>query len=92
MALLARVLLLAATASAAHFPTFSWSTLPVFLHTSDMSRKVWSAADLATAARFPAVTVEKWNGCSLRGPTQEQSTLATAAALHALRPDIAVFI
>ena len=79
-------------ASAASFPVFSWTTLPVFLHVSDESRCVWSAADLAVAARFPSVTIEKWQGCALRGPTQEACTLATAAALRALRARIAVFI
>ena len=76
----------------ASFPAHSWATLPVFLHTSDESRCVWSASDLAVASRFPAVTVEKWQGCRLQGPTQETCSLATAAALRALRPNVSVFI
>lgn len=86
--------LLAATSFArgASFPAHSWATLPVFLHTSDMSRAVWSPSDLAIAARFPSVTIEKWQGCALRTETQEACTLATASALRALRSNISVFI
>lgn len=88
-------LLLAALQSAIaapHFPVFSWDTLPVFLHVSTQSQKVFSPADLRVAVRFPAVTLEKWQGCSSPGrPTQEDATLATAAALKSLSPSIAVF-
>jgi hypothetical protein len=88
--LAARLAALLAAAHGASFPAHSWATLPVFLHTSDESRCVWDASDLAIAARFPAVTVEKWQGCRLRGPTQEACSLATASALRALRPNISV--
>ena len=81
------------TAPAPHMPVFSWATVPVFLHTSSASEAVFNAADLAIAARFPAVTIEKWQGCAIPdGPTQEEATLATAAAIKALAPQTAVFI
>jgi hypothetical protein len=78
--------------NAASFPQHSWATLPVFLHTSDMTHCVWSESDLKIAARFPAVTIEKWQGCAENGPTQEQCTLATTTALRLLRPNISAFI
>ena len=59
-------LLLAAAAapvaiSVPHGPKFSWDTLPVFIHSSNASGPI-SAAGLATMARFPMVTVEKFQG------------------------------
>lgn len=65
-----------------------------------MNELSWSAADTALVARFPCVTIEKWQGCnSTPGcygsaappascPTQQDGTLATAAKLKALAPTI----
>jgi len=46
-------------------PTHSWATLPVSFHASAIrtnERGEFSAAQLATVARFPLVTLEKWQG------------------------------
>ena len=85
-------LCLSQIANAASFPKHSWATLPVFLHTSDIAHCVWTPTDLDIAARFASVTIEKWQGCGQLGPTQEECTLSTAAALRALRPNISAFI
>ena len=90
-------------ACAAQWPVHSWSTFPVFFHSSTVNLLVPSAEDLAIMARFPAVTIEKWQGCNATGaypgpppdpslprPTQADATLATARALKALRPSISV--
>ena len=66
-----------------------------------MNALTWDDADLAVIARFPAVTIEKWQGCnSTPGcyggtpsgpcPTQQDATLVTARKLKALRPNISV--
>jgi len=91
---------LLAAARAAQWPVHSWATLPVFFHSSVMNSLVPSDADLAVMARFPVVTLEKWQGCNATGcypgpcatpaPTQADATLATARRLKALRPAIAV--
>jgi hypothetical protein len=98
--------LLAGAAAAPHFPVHSWATVPAFLHTSVLNDAVFCAADLAVAARFPAITLEKWQGCNstagcyrpnnLAGagaacPSQEEATLAAAAQIKALRPAASVF-
>lgn len=85
-------LLFLSIVNAASFPKHSWATLPVFLHTSDIAHCVWSTSDLNIASRFASVTIEKWQGCGQLGPTQEECTLATTAALRALRTNISVFI
>jgi hypothetical protein len=100
-AALAAAALGATGAAAAHLPVHSWATLPVFVHTSVMNASTFSAADLKVLARFPAVTIEKWQGCAAPGcpyaggagpcQTQEEATLVAAAALRAINPDVAVF-
>lgn len=88
-------------AFSAHFPLHSWDTLPVFFHSSSMNLVSWDDADLAVIARFPAVTIEKWQGCnSTPGcyggvpegpcPTQQDATLVVARRLKALRPNISI--
>jgi len=96
----AALLSLVGAARAAQWPVHSWATLPVFFHSSVMNSLVPSDADLAIMARYPAVTLEKWQGCNSTGcypgpcaapaPTQAEATLATARKLKALRPSIAV--
>ena len=87
----------------AAWPVHSWATLPAFFHSSTLNVAVPGAADLAIMARFAVVTIEKWQGCNSTGaypgpardpaapvPTQAEATLATARALRALRPGIAI--
>lgn len=83
-------------------PRLSWDTVGdlAFFHSSTLDTLSWSDADTALVARFPMVTVEKWQGCnSTPGcygsaapaatcPTQRDGTLATAAKLKALAPSI----
>jgi hypothetical protein len=47
------------------FPQHSWETLPVSFHSSALTTNAlgeFSAAQLKTIARFPLVTIEKWQG------------------------------
>ncbi len=71
-----------------------------FFHGSIMNQLAFSDADSSIIARFPMVTIEKWQGCnSIPGcyhslnpspscPTQQDGTLAAAAKLKALAPTI----
>jgi hypothetical protein len=85
-------LLLPRPSAAAHLPVFSWAHVPVFFHSSVMNISDFSPSDLALIARFPAVTIEKWQGCgsSSSPPTQQQAALTAARALRALNPDVAI--
>ena len=69
----------AGIASAApHFPVHSWATVPAFLHTSVLNDAVFCAADLAVAARFAAITLEKWQGCNATAGCYRPGNLAGA--------------
>jgi len=98
-------LLLAAAApplASAGFPRLSWGTVGdlAFLHASTLNELAWSDADAAVAAKFPMVTIEKWQGCNATPgcyksaappaacPTQQDGTLATARKLKALAPTV----
>ena len=96
-------LLFGRCSNAAQWPVHSWATVPVFFHSSTLNLLVPTAEDLAIMARYPVVTIEKWQGCNSTGaypgpapagsgpvPTQGQATQATAAALKKLRPSISV--
>lgn len=83
------------------FVPLTQDTVPVFFHSSTMNSLTWDDNDLALISRFPAVTIEKWQGCnSTEGcyggvpqgacPTQQDATLATARKLKALRPNISI--
>jgi len=41
-------------------PVFSWDTLPVFFHAA--SPTPWDASQIATLAKFPLITIEKYAG------------------------------
>ena len=74
------VLLAGGTAAAPHFPLHSWATVPAFLHTSVLNDAIFCAADLAVAARFAAVTLEKWQGCNSTAGCYRPNNLAGAGA------------
>ena len=84
--LLAAALLLAvggAAGSPPHFPVHSWATVPAFIHTSVMNDAVFCAADLAVISRFPAVTLEKWQGCNATAGCYSPGNFAGAGAARA---------
>ena len=88
-------LLCAAAAAAAappplRFPQHSWAHVPVFVHTSQQQSAVFSPADTAVLARYAAITIEKWQGCAT-GVTQQAATLAAAAAIRKVNPNITIY-
>lgn len=80
----------AAAATALRFPLHSWAHVPVFVHTSQQQAAVFSAADAAVLVRYAAITIEKWQGCAT-GATQQAATLAAAAALRAVSPNVTIY-
>lgn len=48
---------------------FSWATVPSFIHTSVLNDADFCEHDLAVLARFPAVTIEKWQACNSSVPS-----------------------
>lgn len=83
-------------------PRLSWEKFGdlTFFHSSLLNSLTFSDADSAVIARFPMVTIEKWQGCnSTPGcygnpnppqscPTQQDGTLAAAKKLKALNSSI----
>jgi hypothetical protein len=77
----------AGSATGPKLPTFSWDTLPVFLHTQNSSGP-WSAAAIARIAQFPLVTLEKGMDAPAQkaGHRLDKTTGAACAAIHAANP------
>ena len=82
----------------------SWATVGdlAFFHSSTLNELTFSDVDSRLIAKFPMVTIEKWQGCnstpgcyhnpvpSSACPTQQDATLATARKLKAIDPTIFV--
>lgn len=88
---LAAVLLSAALSSTRAAPQFSWSTVPTFFHGANASGPV--SAEAATfLAKFPMVTIDKWQGrCASRpNPSpdcdQETQIIDVLKAVKAINP------
>ena len=49
-------------------PVWSWATVPIFFHSSEPGgpRGGFTDLELDTIARFPMVTIEKWQGADVR--------------------------
>ena len=61
------------------WPKFSWDTLPVFLHSSYTGVLGFPEQAMKTIAKFPIVTIEKWQGCHASGYTTEEDAMVEAA-------------
>jgi hypothetical protein len=73
-------------------PRFSWDTLPVFFHSSNASGPV-NAEALKFMAKFPMVTIEKFQGpCGHKHPTpdcnQEAQIINVLKGVKALNPNV----
>ena len=76
-------------------PQHSWATLPVFWHSSDPSgpRGGFTDAELQVLAKFPLITLEKWQGSSVQPfMTQEEAWLVAARQLKAINPNITIIV
>ena len=84
------------------FPQHSWETLPVSFHSSALTtnaRGEFSAAELLTIARFPLVTIEKWQGTDARDALgdsvfvwEETAMLNAAAQVKTRSPNTSVVV
>ena len=78
-------------------PTFSWDRLPVFFHSANCSGR-FNASSLATIAKFPLVTLEKYQG-PFHTPDfragrmyEEDNIVAQAKLLKAVNPNVSVLM
>ena len=72
------------TASAGS-PRLSWDTVGdlAFFHSSTLNELAWSDADAALAAKFPMVTIEKWQGCNATPGCYKSASPPAACGLSA---------
>eukprot|EP01043_Picozoa_sp_COSAG02_P052848 COSAG02_NODE_5757_length_4062_cov_12.533687_2_plen_387_part_00 len=74
-------------------PAFSWDTVPKFIHTSNASGPV-NADALALLAKFPMVTIEKFQGPCGNDPhatpacDQEARIIETLKGVKAINPEV----
>ena len=77
-------------------PQWTWDEFPAFFHGSDPNGTAgggFTQAALATIARFPIVTLEKWQGASITPYTWEEDAFVVAARqIKALSPHTAVVV
>ena len=85
--------LTSAALSAAAPPTFSWDTLPVFIHCSNKSGPLNDAIISAMAASSFAV-IEKYQclECAPNYTGGEDKVIAAAEAIRAVNPNASVFM
>ena len=77
-------------------PRFAWDTMPIAFHCSEPSTGptgAFSEAALDTIAKFPLVTIEKWQGMS--APVflwEEDAMVAAARGIKGRDPNITVIV
>jgi hypothetical protein len=82
---------------APRMPIFSWARLPVFYHSANCSG-LFNASSLATIAKYPLVTFEKYQGpfdsSEFRSGLvyEEDNILAASAALKRMNPNVSVLM
>ena len=79
------------------FPTFSWDTIPAFVHCSQKDsatpRGGFGPEAIATLAKFPMVTIEKWQGSGVTPAIFEEEAWVTAATqIKRANPNITVVV
>jgi hypothetical protein len=76
-------------------PRFSWSTLPVFYHSANATG-LFNSTSLSTIARYPLVTLEKYQGpftdADFRAGRrhEEDNIIAQARAIKAANPNVSI--
>lgn len=74
----------------AALPQFSWSTLPVFFHSSNSSGPYNDDA-LKTIAKYPMVTIEKWMGLDIKNVDDEDEMAVTMKAVKTLNSSVSTY-
>jgi len=87
-------------------PVHSWDTFPVSFHSARLNTKgptglEFSAKDLATIAKFPLVTLEKWQGVTAHSTNnsssgvffwEEDAWISAARQIKAVSPNTSVAV
>ena len=80
-------------------PIWSWDTFPVFFHSSDVGggtgapKGGFTEGALQTIARFPMVTIEKWQGSAVEPYMYEEDAwLVAARQIKSINPNITVVV
>ena len=76
--------------SGAMLPQFSWDTLPVFFHSSNTSGP-YSADAIRVIAKYPMVTIEKWQGYDVKNIDDEDEMVLAMKAIKQANPKVATY-
>ena len=71
----------------AHYPAFSWDTVPQYIHIRKAD--AFTEEEVAYLAGFPLITLEKTTGSSTYG-SSDVGSLTAAAAIKAINPEARV--
>ncbi|WP_236621074.1 alpha-L-fucosidase [Rhodopirellula sallentina] len=72
-----------ATIGPAHYPEFSWDTIPLYMHMRKSAK--FSREEIEYLAGFPVITLEKTTGSKTYG-SSEQGSLEAAKAIKKINP------
>lgn len=78
------------TGSRAALPVFSWETLPVFFHSSNASG-MYTEEALQVIARYPMVTIEKWQSYDIKTIDDEDAMAVFMKAVKGINPNVATY-
>ena len=76
--------------SGAVLPQFSWDTLPVFFHSANTSGP-YSADAIHVIAKYPMVTIEKWQGYDMLTVDDEDEMVLAMKAIKQANPKVATY-
>ena len=74
----------------AKLPLFSWDTLPVFFHSGNASG-LYTKESLKIIAKFPMVTIEKFQSDQVSGVDDEDDMVRVMKMVKAVNPNVATY-
>ena len=84
------LILLMASLCSAKLPMFSWDTLPVFFHSGNESG-LYTEESLKIIAKFPMVTIEKFQSDKVSGVDDEDDMVRVMKMVKAVNPNVATY-
>ena len=84
------LILLMASLCSAKLPMFSWDTLPVFFHSGNESG-LYTEELLKIIAKFPMVTIEKFQSDQVSGVDDEDDMVRVMKMVKAVNPNVATY-
>ena len=88
--LLRFVCFLSIALSFAKLPEFSWDTVPVFFHSGNESG-LYSEKALQIIAKYPMVTIEKFQSYQVKNIDDEDDMVAVMKAVKEVNPNVATY-